>query len=71
MSHECGTSNHCQSAQTASSEHAHNALLQIERWWRELHDRLEKYYKQQLRWLKDQSHYQPENALDRYGTSNI
>ena len=25
MSHECGTSNHCQSAQTASSEHARNA----------------------------------------------
>jgi hypothetical protein len=25
MSHECGTSNHCQSAQIASSEHAHHA----------------------------------------------
>ena len=24
MSHECGTSNHCQSAQTAISERAHN-----------------------------------------------
>ena len=29
MSHECGTSNHCQSAQTASSEHAHNNIIII------------------------------------------
>ena len=30
--------------------------FQIERWWRELHDRLEKYFKDHLRWLKDQNH---------------
>lgn len=30
---------------------------QIERWWKELHERLEKYFKVKLKWLKDQGHY--------------
>ena len=32
---------------------------QIERWWKELHERLEKYYKPSL------SHYNPNNIRDR------
>lgn len=43
-------------------------ILQIERWWRELHERLEKFYKEKLRWLKDQNHYNPQNETDRYVT---
>ncbi|KAM7427620.1 hypothetical protein ABFA07_021268 [Porites harrisoni] len=38
---------------------------QIERWWRELHKRLEKYYKGHLCWLKDKGHYHPHDDKDR------
>ncbi|XP_078487929.1 uncharacterized protein LOC144745874 [Ciona intestinalis] len=38
---------------------------QIERWWKELHERLEKYFKRQLMSLKDLGHYNPDIALDR------
>ena len=40
--------------------------LQIEKWWRELHEQVEKYYKDQLRWLKDQGYYDPNDETDRY-----
>ena len=40
-------------------------ILQIERWWKELHDRLEKYFKDHLRWLKDQNHYDPNDETNR------
>jgi len=39
---------------------------QIERWWKELHERMEKYFKDQLAWLKDQGHYNPHSDTDRY-----
>lgn len=39
---------------------------QIERWWKELHERLEKFYKQPLNWLKDQGYYDPHNEIHRY-----
>ncbi|XP_078490351.1 uncharacterized protein LOC104266093 isoform X2 [Ciona intestinalis] len=39
---------------------------QIERWWRELHERLEKYFKEQLRYLKDHGLYDPQNVMDRH-----
>eukprot|EP00794_Sanderia_malayensis_P002289 gene2289-2634_t len=39
---------------------------QIERWWRELHERLEIYYKQKLSYLKDQGYYHPDDDLHRY-----
>jgi hypothetical protein len=38
---------------------------EIERWWKELHGRMEKYFKDQFRWLKDQGHYDPHNETDR------
>lgn len=41
-------------------------LKQIERWWRELHERLEKYFKEQLLWLKGQGHYNPHDETDRF-----
>ena len=33
--------------------------------WRELHERMEKYYKGHLCWLKDQGHYHPHDDKDR------
>eukprot|EP00794_Sanderia_malayensis_P000002 gene2-21645_t len=39
---------------------------QIEHWWRELHERLELYFKDQLRWLKDQGHYDPTDERHRF-----
>ena len=39
--------------------------FQIERWWKELHDRLEKYFKDHLRWLKDQNHYDSNDETNR------
>ena len=41
-------------------------FLKIERWWRELHERMEKYFKEQLNWLKDRGHYNPHSERDRY-----
>ncbi|CAB4023493.1 Hypothetical predicted protein [Paramuricea clavata] len=38
---------------------------QIERWWRELHERLEKFFKHQINWLKDRGHYDPHSDQDR------
>lgn len=40
--------------------------FQIERWWKELHERLEKYFKDKLIWLKNEHHYNPHDATDRY-----
>eukprot|EP00794_Sanderia_malayensis_P021011 gene21011-23063_t len=38
---------------------------QIERWWKELHERLETYFKDQLRNLKEEGCYDPNCDLDR------
>jgi len=38
---------------------------QIERWWKELHERLEKYFKVGLLWLKEEGHYDPHKENDR------
>lgn len=38
---------------------------QIERWWKELHERMEKYFKDGLRRVKDQGHYDPHNESNR------
>ena len=41
-------------------------LYQIERWWRELHERLEKFFKFPLKELQDQGHYDTNSEIDRY-----
>ena len=38
---------------------------QIKRWWRELHNRFEKYFKEQLTHLLEQGHYNPQNEIHR------
>ena len=38
---------------------------QIERWWRELHQRMEKYFKRQLHRLLDEGVYDPNEQTDR------
>lgn len=43
----------------------HSFPLKIERWWKELHERLETFFKDQLNWLKDQAHYDPNDEVDR------
>ena len=37
----------------------------IERWWRELHDRMEKYFKAQLRSLVEGGYYDSSDQTDR------
>lgn len=37
----------------------------IERWWRELHDRMEKYFKFQLRSVVEGGHYDSSDQTDR------
>lgn len=37
----------------------------IERWWRELHEHLEKFFKEQLTMLLRGREYNPHSALDR------
>ena len=41
-------------------------LYQIERWWRELHERLEKFFKFPLKELQDQGHYDTNSETDWY-----
>ncbi len=43
----------------------------IERWWKELHERLEKYFKNQLRWLKEHAHYDPSSDMDRFVRTSL
>lgn len=38
---------------------------EIERWWRELHECLEKFFKEQLTMLLRRREYDPHSALDR------
>ena len=38
-------------------------IFQIERWWKELHERLEKFFKQPLNRLKDDGNYDPHNEF--------
>jgi hypothetical protein len=40
-------------------------VSQIERWWKELHERLEKYFKVHLSWLKEHGYYNPGDDNDR------
>ena len=40
--------------------------LQIERWWQELHERLEKYFKVQHHTLKDSGSYDLTSETDRF-----
>ena len=37
----------------------------IERWWRELHHRMETYFKDQLKYLVESGHYDQTSHLDR------
>ncbi|XP_028412940.1 uncharacterized protein LOC114535818 [Dendronephthya gigantea] len=37
----------------------------IERWWRELHNRFERFFKRQLMMLLERGHYDPNNETDR------
>ena len=38
----------------------------IERWWRELFERLERLFKEQLCFLAEKGYYDSTNAVDRY-----
>ena len=38
----------------------------IERWWRELLERLERFFKQQLSSLAEKGYYDSTNVVDRY-----
>ena len=42
-----------------------SAANQIERWWRELHDCFEKYFKEQLMHILQQGHYDPQKEIYR------
>jgi len=37
----------------------------LERWWKELHERLEKFFEEHLALLKDHGHYDPFDESDR------
>lgn len=39
--------------------------FKIERWWRELHQRMEKFFKFPLNQLKDHGHYDPQDENHR------
>ena len=40
-------------------------MFKVERWWRELHERLEKFYKEDLARLKKKFHYDPTHDVHR------
>ncbi len=43
----------------------------IERWWRDLHERLEKYFKMQLAQLLRDRQYDPQDMLNRQLLANV
>ena len=49
----------------ASVRYGPSTSNKIERWWKDLHERLEKYFKLQLTTLLNTKEYDPHNALDR------
>jgi len=72
------TSMHCYLLQLAGNFHDNPDFVEenilyrpstankIERWWRELNDRLEKFFKVPLNWLLENGHYDRTDQLDRY-----
>jgi hypothetical protein len=50
---------------TDSVIHGPSTSNKIERWWRDLHERLEKFFKQQLTALLQRREYNPDFAHDR------
>ena len=40
-------------------------MFKVERWWKEFHQRLDKFYKENLARLKNQYHYNPTNDNHR------
>ena len=40
-------------------------MFKLERWWRELYQRLEKFYEEDLARLKDRRHYDPTNDIHK------
>ena len=57
--------NHGDMTPEDSVEYGSSINNRIERWWRELHERLEKFFKFQLQQLLDQGFYDPEDVVDR------
>ena len=43
----------------------------IERWWRELHHRMEKFFKEQLAVLAGGGGYDSSNTTDRYNLKTL
>lgn len=43
----------------------------IERWWRELLDRMERYFKEQLKSLLESGKYDATDPIDRYSCTDI
>ena len=43
----------------------------IERWWRELHHRMEKFFKEQLAALAENGDYDSSNITDRYNLKKL
>ena len=50
---------------TACVLHGPSTQNKIERWWRELHQRMEKYFKCQLRSFVEGGHYDPGDQTER------
>ena len=40
-------------------------MFKVEQWWRELHERLEKFYEEDLARLKKQFHYDPTDDIHK------
>jgi len=62
LSHMCGNS---ETNATDFILYGPSTSNKIERWWRELHERLEKYFKPQIKYLLEAAYYNPHSELDR------
>ena len=49
--------------------HGPSTQNKIERWWRELLERMERYFKVQLNELLEDGNYDPSNENDRYSST--
>ena len=48
-----------------------NNVNKIERFWRDLHHRLEKYFKEQLHTLLERNEYNPHNVNQRHALAYV
>ena len=65
----CGTHENLDDIIEECIRYGPSTANKIERWWRELHHRMESFFKDQLKYLVESGSYDQTSNLDRYNKS--